>query len=125
MAIDVELDIFSGRPNPKWTLSPAQEAEWLARSSSLPADSSQTGSEPPGLGYRGLVLHGPYDALSGYEQMAPAACAYPVRVYGETVSCADCRYRDPGRQLESWLLATAEESLDKNLLDIVRMDLRT
>ena len=28
---EVQLDIFSGRPNPRWTLNPVEEAELIQR----------------------------------------------------------------------------------------------
>ena len=53
----VELDVFSGRPNPTWELS-AEEGTALAR---LMAD-LPSGVAPPSegrLGYRGFVLFNP------------------------------------------------------------------
>ena len=53
--VEVELDVFSGRPNPRWTLMAgrAEEVAELLRGLE-PAD----GPEPSGLGYRGFVLTG-------------------------------------------------------------------
>jgi hypothetical protein len=50
---EVELDVFSGRPNPRWTL-PAELADTLRTelAERLPAE-PQTA---PGLGYRGFVI---------------------------------------------------------------------
>jgi hypothetical protein len=51
--VEVELDVFSGRPNPRWTLMAgrAEEVRELLRDLE-PADRPQ----PSGLGYRGFVL---------------------------------------------------------------------
>jgi hypothetical protein len=51
--VEVELDVFSGRPNPRWTLA-ARRAEELGQllRDLEPADRL----DPPGLGYRGFVL---------------------------------------------------------------------
>lgn len=54
----VEVDIFSGVPNPKWPL----DADSAARLATLvlhltPAPDEQAPSEP-GLGFRGFVVHG-------------------------------------------------------------------
>jgi len=52
-AMTVELDVYSGRPNPTWTLS-AGEAEQIARLlQDLPRAQSPADE---GLGYRGFVL---------------------------------------------------------------------
>jgi hypothetical protein len=53
--VEVELDVFSGRPNPRWTLSTDRVKELEERLQGL----EQTeGREPPGLGYRGFLLRG-------------------------------------------------------------------
>jgi hypothetical protein len=52
-SVDVELDLFSGRPNPRWTLAGRRVDELRDRVRGLsPGDSK----EIPGLGYRGFVL---------------------------------------------------------------------
>jgi hypothetical protein len=52
--MEVELDAFSGRPNPKWTLSPEKASEFLTKIKALPT----AGDAPhiPDLGFRGFVL---------------------------------------------------------------------
>jgi hypothetical protein len=50
----VTLEVFSGRPNPSWTLSAEQEQELIRRLQSLPpSDRSPAGG---GLGYRGFRI---------------------------------------------------------------------
>jgi hypothetical protein len=52
-SVDVELDVFSGRPNPRWTLAGSRVDELRETVRDL------TSGEPrdiPGLGYRGFVL---------------------------------------------------------------------
>ena len=53
-AVRVELDIFSGRPNPTWTLSAGETAELKRRLADLPP--SAKAPQPPPLGYRGFVM---------------------------------------------------------------------
>ena len=61
--LTVELDAFSGRPNPTWTLTAAEAGEVLERLRGLPAASA---SIPDlGLGYRGFVLRGEAEELPG------------------------------------------------------------
>jgi hypothetical protein len=53
VSTDVELDVFSGRPNPRWTISAHPADVWEAIAS-LPTVENQ--QEPGHLGYRGFVL---------------------------------------------------------------------
>lgn len=93
--MQVELDAFSGRPNPVWTLNNTQVRELQA----LLAGATEAVAVPPeGLGYRGFVVRS-----TGAEGQATQ------RVYAGTVqrgaaACADTR------DAEAWLirLATAQ-----------------
>ena len=52
--VEIELDAFSGRPNPKWTASPERAASVSRALSSLSA--AQARPEPDHLGYRGFIV---------------------------------------------------------------------
>ena len=52
--MEIELDAFSGRPNPKWLASPEHTASLSRALSSLPEAASQP--EPGHLGYRGFII---------------------------------------------------------------------
>jgi len=106
MPVEVELDIFSGRPNPKWTLEPRLEAELCDKLDSLLSDTRGSFPEPPGLGYRGFLI--------GMETGT-------IRVYRGTVQIGDEVKEDPARALEKWLLETA--SIDKQLLDAIKSEM--
>lgn len=56
--LQVELDIFSGMPNPKWLLSKKEEKELLDRIMAEPTQISpvSTLDEQFSLGYRGLIV---------------------------------------------------------------------
>ncbi len=56
--LEIELDIFSGRPNPTWKLSEEEEKELLDIITSDPTQVSPVYSpeEVLGLGYRGLIV---------------------------------------------------------------------
>lgn len=54
--LQVELDIFSGRPNPKWILSPKEEKELLSRIHDDPKVMLPTAATNGRLGYRGHVV---------------------------------------------------------------------
>ena len=52
--MEIELDAFSGRPNPKWLASPEHAASLSRALSSLPETPNQP--EPSHLGYRGFII---------------------------------------------------------------------
>lgn len=54
--LEVELDIFSGMPNPVWILSEKEEKELIDRLTSEPSQISTVSDEQFSLGYRGLVV---------------------------------------------------------------------
>ncbi|MFF7485734.1 hypothetical protein ACFZBC_09570 [Streptomyces luteogriseus] len=56
--LEVELDIFSGMPNPKWILSRREEGELTERIQAAPEQVSpvSTSEEPFNLGYRGFII---------------------------------------------------------------------
>jgi hypothetical protein len=56
--VEVQLDVFSGRPNPRWTLSADRVKELEERLQALEQAEER---EPPGLGYRGFLLSGDGD----------------------------------------------------------------
>lgn len=74
-AMTVELDVFSGRPNPTWTLSEKESTELLNLLKSLPA--AKESNEEDGLGYRGFILSD-FKVTEGL----PAT----IRVYRKTIN---------------------------------------
>ena len=98
----VELDVFSGLPNPTWRLSTIQARELMARLAALPV--VQTGAFADPLGYRGFLVH-LNDATSAVAT---------IKIHSGGVRCDDdhsVTYGvDPGRQLERWLLQTIDRT---------------
>jgi len=95
----VELDVFSGRPNPGWQLSPAEVRDLKEKLAGLPR-CDQPVSEPA-LGYRGFVLSSP-QAAPGLPRL--------IRVHDGTVAIpaeggSEC-YTDVNG-VENWLLDLA------------------
>jgi hypothetical protein len=56
MKISVELDVFSGRPNPSWELDPSESRELLKQLSPLPEADKNKAEFNDGLGYRGFII---------------------------------------------------------------------
>jgi hypothetical protein len=110
--MQVEADVFSGRPNPRWPLDSAQAAELTRRLGELPTAPARAASD--GLGYRGLVVTG----LTG-------ECA-ELRVHGGQVhaQCAGATraYTDAGRAFERWLLATGGSALEPATTEMLRKE---
>ena len=102
----VELDVFSGRPNPTWEL----DDRWALLLQQLIEGLPTTGRpppEPPALGYRGFRV-----GLGGSS----------YRVWGTHVVAPDDQRADPGRTVETFLLdhLPAEHSDLRDLVDAQR-----
>ena len=99
----VELDIFSGQPNPTWELSAEQQRELERRVTAL-VRQKVPARVFDGLGYRGLIVRDPGDAKSSFR--VGSGCV----VRGETA------YDDPGHTLEEWLVRTGKGKIDERLI---------
>jgi hypothetical protein len=94
---EVELDIFSGRPNPRWSLEPAEERELLTRVLDRSVPVVGVMDTDGHLGYRGFIVR------------ATGATAQALQAQGRPTAF---RVRDGLRHqidlsAESWLLKTA------------------
>lgn len=75
----VELDVFSGRPNPRWELD-EQRSQELRQLERRLTPARQAAPEPPGLGYRGFVhsdASGQVRAYRGYVKTPRTVLADP------------------------------------------------
>lgn len=103
MTILVTLEVFSGRPNPRWVLGLDQEAEFnrlvlaLAVGSPVPADER--------LGYRGFRV-----AVA-----QPNAASHSLIVSGGMVIGSSGTRVDVGRRVERFLLQTGQDHIDPAL----------
>jgi hypothetical protein len=84
----VELDVFSGRPNPRWQLDELGAKRLRGLLSQL-ATTATRPLEPPGLGYRGFVFT---------DEMGP------TRAYKGHVITPDGLLADPSFSIERFLL---------------------
>jgi hypothetical protein len=116
-AATVEVDLYSGRPNPAWTLTPEEVARLVERIDALaPAEEV----EPPGrLGYRGLRFR----LLAGGREVASGeSFDGHLRFQG---SAGPRHLADPGREVEQWLLATGEGKIEPQLYESLRHEAET
>jgi len=111
----VELDVFSGRPNPVWDLTAAQAEELLTRLQSLPTGD---GTVRDGLGYRGIIVTANGGQILGFDRIVISGGV----VLGERAG-GERRFRDANRELERWLFRTAEGRLETAVDDMVAQDL--
>jgi len=107
----VELDIFSGRPNPTWKLSAVDTVTLMDMIEVLPSTSPVDLPNP--LGYRGFLvsLNAPESGSTGTIRAFQGVVEYRT---AETKY-----YADPGRQIEHWLLATAKTHIEEELYNSV------
>lgn len=94
---EVELDIFSGRPNPRWTLDGREEAELIERMSDRTVSFVAPNDTDGYLGYRGFVLKATGNTAAVLQSRG-LPTEFRVRDgLGHTIDLG----------AESWLLATA------------------
>ncbi len=76
----VELDVFSGRPNPRWELD-EQSSKGLRQLEARLTPARSAPAEPPGLGYRGFAYSdasSPVRAYRGYLRTSRGVLADPT-----------------------------------------------
>jgi hypothetical protein len=104
----IELDIFSGRPNPHWDLTAQEAAEFTRLLADLEARDDVL-APPDGLGYRGFRV------LQGSPRLE-------VSVWRENVIGLGARFFrawDESRSVERFLLSTGQPHLDPSLFQTV------
>jgi hypothetical protein len=112
----VELDVFSGRPNPTWALSEADINTFQKKLGTLPTTAAQP--YPDQLGYRGLVVT-LTDRASGKPAMVWRVSGGVAQIAAGT---AHDYYADADQGLESWLLETGQPFLPADLFASVQAD---
>jgi hypothetical protein len=113
--VDVELDIYSGRPNPSWALSPQDADSFDSKLAALPSAQPSTLADP--LGYRGFIVrarHGDDETRTAVQQ------GHVQSTRGQTTTFRG----DPGRALERWLLDTGRATLPPDVVQAVENALR-
>jgi hypothetical protein len=108
-SIVVTVDLFSGRPNPSWTLAPRHREELSTRLGASRPDPSPVEEVDSKLGYRGFVLTWSTGPDSVQRLRIREGRAYLTTDTASPVE--ECRFRDEGRELEAWLLELAVHHL--------------
>ena len=100
MAVEVILDIYSGRENPKWHLAPGEIAE-LSRQLKLIRKKTDQLPQAPALGYRGFHLHATGENLPAH-----------ITVFAGVLQTEKGNFLDEGHALEKWLARKARSVVD-------------
>src|SRR5271168_1368039 len=107
---EVELDIFSGMPNPTWILTNDEAGSFVKQLAALPRASARKLSG--NLGYRGFIVQCTRGA--GTQWIRIQNGIVHVSKDGETVYAFD-----KNRELERQLFNTGKPHLNNELLQIV------
>lgn len=109
----VELDIFSGVPNPQWHMAEPDREKFLKLLQKLPQQETEE-MGTPGLGYRGFIVfetkeqHCAFDKLTIYRGSIKA-----------TKTDSVIQLVDKDRTVEYWLLEKAKKHLKDDLFSKV------
>lgn len=115
--MQIELDAFSGRPNPRWELTETQEAEFLTSLRALrPAQGSHSTAD--GLGYRGFIVRPNGASVDGYDDIRLYRGIVLARRGGHTET-----FSDPERVLERWLLDSARGHVAESVLQYIQSEI--
>jgi hypothetical protein len=107
--MQVELDVFSGRPNPYWDLTSQEGRDFVSRFQTLPQYQGD-GSVREGLGYRGLIVREPGKRIEGYDEIVVSNGVVVARWDSQSKQLTD-----KTRGLEKWLFQTGRGRLDDEL----------
>ena len=109
LRVEVELDIFSGMPNPTWVLSDAEAVSFVEQLADLPAAAATNLSG--NLGYRGFIV-----------KVTQGSGTLLIHIQNGTVHIAndgtDLCTRDDKRKIERWLLNTGKMHVKDEIFKI-------
>lgn len=110
MKIRVELDMFSGRPNPCWDLTSGEAREFRDMFLKLPALRQSGAYRQGGLGYRGMIVRAKKGSIDSPQEVLVFRGLVRA-MYDDKV----VEFTDGECALERWLLGTARERLGGEL----------
>lgn len=113
--VHVELDIFSGRPNPEWVLTDDEAEAFMARLEAAGQPSNARLSNH--LGYRGFVIRIQRDSGEQAVQIQNGS------IFSAGAGSLPAR-KDGGRALERLLLETARPHVAAEILKFAEDDLK-
>jgi hypothetical protein len=113
---NVTLDIFSGRPNPTWTLTKEQTILFLHKISEIKPTNENIREKI--LGYRGFTV----DQIANKDLTSKRFHIYngAIKVLSNSSSYL---LKDKDFQIEKWLLQTAYNHIDNSTFNFVQDDI--
>lgn len=111
--MQVEVDVYSGRPNPHWELTLQEAEELISRFRGLPQYQGVRRVNE-GLGYRGLIVTKPSALIEGYQEILISNGLVVARKNGQSQ-----QFTDQNRNLEKWVLQTGKGRLDQPLYEYI------
>jgi hypothetical protein len=113
--VEVELDIFSGMPNPAWVLTDSEADSFLKQLAAAPP---RPATELSGnLGYRGFIVQ----VTQGADSQVIHLQAGAIHI---SKGAAKIYARDANRELERWLLNTGKPHLKDEIFQMVQREIR-
>jgi hypothetical protein len=115
----VELDVFSGRPNPTWMLTAAETKTFRDMVAALPSRGTLTLPDP--LGYRGLLVSLPAEEVNGSVTTWRIWRGVVQRTFDATLTF----YVDSDRALEMWLLQSGQIHIKPDVFKTIQAEIRS
>jgi hypothetical protein len=108
--LKIELDAFSGRPNPTWKLNTDEETRLEQMAMNLPTREDAT-ELATGLGYRGIIIRG---------------CKYfdEIIVSMGVVQAGDYQWSDIDKKVELFLLNTSKPHIESGVYEMIISQIR-
>jgi hypothetical protein len=117
LAIEVEVDVMSGRPNPTWTVTGETAQELYALLAALPDGGRTDVTEALQLGFRGFVLSGlELEQATGNDRYRVLGTDVVATTGTDTVGT---RLVDEDQAVYELLRGLAAEQLDSNVMQAI------
>lgn len=117
--MDVEVDLYSGRPNPRFRLEPAAAAVLMHRLAVLPPLPGRATPRAT-LGYRGLRINAGVTESTVTEIVVSGGAVFVRDRDG-----SEHVLKDVDRELERWLVEAGAGQLDPHEVAVLDQDLKS
>ena len=112
-----ELDVFSGRPNPKWNLTASESQELITRFHKLPK--AESGRLEDRLGYRGIIVTTADNETDVFDVLTASA----GNVYSRGSNGIARWSIDSDHAFERWLLRLSKNRVPAELYELASREL--
>jgi hypothetical protein len=122
--MQIEVNLFSGSPNPRWTVTSEEASEFLRRVQALP-ESGKEQSVSDRLGYSGLIVtdlapQAGYRQIEVFEGLVTIIDEFDESDESDESNIPSTQFLDPGRGLEQWLFQTGNGRLNNHLYQQIK-----